>query len=393
MRQLRAFFFTSGCTVKRASVALTVAVASACLLVASVGAAQEPATPAMRRSASPALFSDWVAQKTMVVAGANFNAALYSTPKGTGYDGVAALFVQHSDGNAFLCSGALLSGGLNVLTAAHCLTNEFGVNITTSVLAVFFTPGQPATAREIIASSSTVVNPAYTGQTVDAHDVAIVKLGAAPSLGILNSAYSLYLGDPFGKTGQPVGSGATGTGVTGETQPGGFLLSDRRTGINAIDFSFTDARFNGFFNGFFGTADPYGLLADFDNGTAERNSSCILTGLQGLGFTWGANRPCGGGFRASEVIPGAGDSGGPLFVGNQIAGVASYGLSFGSGFGDSDNLLNGTFGEFSGWSSTAYNAAWIAKATTAVPEPGSFILVGAGMIALIGFAKRRPRVS
>ena len=393
MRQFRAILLTSVGTVKRASVALTVAVGSVCSLMASVGVAQESVTPATQRRSSPALFSDWVAQKTMVVAGANFNAALYSTPKGTGYDGVAALFIQHSDGNAYLCSGALLSGGLNVLTAAHCLTNEFGVNITTSVLAIFFTPGQPATTREIIASSSTVVNPAYTGQVVDAHDVAIVRLGAAPSLGILNSAYSLYLGDPFGQTGRAVGSGATGTGVTGATQGGGFQLADRRTGINAIDFSWTDARFGGFFDGYFGTADPYGLLADFDNATAARNSSCILTGLQGLGFTWGSNRPCGGGFGTSEVILGGGDSGGPLFVGNQIAGVASYGLSFGTGVGDSDNVLNSTFGEFAGWSSTAYNAAWIAQATTAVPEPGSFILVGAGMVALIGIAKRRHRVS
>ena len=391
MRQLRQFFSTAGSTLRHASMALSVAAVGVGSLVASVGLAQESVGPAMPSASRPAMFSDWVAQKTMVVAGTNFNAALYSTPKGTGYDGVAALYIEHSDGNAYLCSGALLAGGLNVLTAAHCLTNEFGVNITTNVLAVFFTPGQPATTREVIASSSTVVNPAYTGEVIDAHDVAIVKLGAAPSLGILNSAYSLYLGNPFGQTGRAVGSGATGTGATGATQAGGFSLSDRRTGINAIDFTWTDARFDGGLYNFFGTADPYGLVADFDNGTAARNSSCIVTGF--AGFTWGASAPCGGGFGTSEVILGGGDSGGPLFIGNQIAGVASYGLSFGTGFGDSDNLLNSTFGEFAGWTSTAYNAAWIASATTAVPEPSSFILVGAGLFALVGIAKRRTRVS
>jgi len=391
MRPLRQSFASAASSVKRASIALSVAAWGAGSLVASVSNAQELVGPVMPRSSSPAMFSDWVAQKTMVVAGSNFDAALYSTPKGTGYDGVAALFIQHSDGNAFLCSGALLAGGLNVLTAAHCLTNEFGVNITTNVLAVFFTPGAPATTREIIASSSTVVNPAYTGEVIDAHDVAVVKLSGAPSAGILSSAYSLYLGNPFGQTGRAVGSGATGTGATGETQDGGFLLSDRRTGVNAIDFTWTDPRFNGEFIGAFGLADPFGLVADFDNGTAAQNSACRLTSLSI--FSFGAGARCGGGFGTSEVILGGGDSGGPLFIGNQIAGVAGYGISFGTAFGDTDNELNGTFGELSGWSSTAYNAAWITQATTPVPEPSSFMLVGAGLFALVGIAKRRNRAS
>lgn len=392
MRQLRQSVCIAASSVRRVSVALSVAIAGAGSLVASMSVAQEsPVGPVMQGSASPATFSDWVAQKTMVVAGSDFNAALYSTPKGTGYDGVAALLIEHSDGKAYLCSGALLAGGLNVLTAAHCLTNEFGVNITTNVLAVFFTPGAPATTRELIGSISTVVNPAYTGQVIDAHDVAVVKLGAAPSLGILNSAYSLYLGNPFGQTGRAVGSGATGTGATGESKNGGFQLSERRTGINAIDFTWTDSRFGGFFNNYFGTADPYSLVADFDNGTAARNSSCLITGM--AGFTWGATAPCGTGFGVNEVILGLGDSGGPLFIGTQIAGVASYNVSFGTDLGDIDNEANSTFGEFAGWTSTAYNAAWIASATTAVPEPPSFILVGAGMFAIVGVTKRRKRSS
>ena len=188
-----------------------------------------------------------------------------------------------------------------------------------------------------------------------------------------------------------MGSGSTGTGATGDTQAGGFLLSDRRTGINAIDFTWTDSRFNGEFIGAFGSADPYSLVADFDDGSAARNSACRLTSLSI--FSFGANARCGGGFGTSEVILGGGDSGGPLFIGNQIAGVASYGISFGSGLGDLDDELNGTFGEMSGWSSTAYNAAWITSQTTAVPEPSSFILVGIGMFALVGISKRRNRAS
>ncbi|MEO7358783.1 MAG: trypsin-like serine protease [Gemmatimonadaceae bacterium] len=391
MRQLRQSFATAASSLRRASIALSVAVVGTGSLVANVGDAQELTVgPVVGGDSSPALFRDWVAQKMMVVAGSNFNAALYSTPKGTGYDGVAALYIEHSDGNAYLCSGALLAGGLNVLTAAHCLTNEFGVNITTNVLAVFFTPGAPTTTREFIASSSTMVNPAYTGEVIDAHDVAIVKLSAAPSPGILSSAYSLYMGNPFGQTGRAVGSGATGTGATGETQGGGFSLADRRTGVNAIDFTWADPRFNGEFIGAFGSADPFGLVADFDNGTAAQNTACRLTSLSI--FSFGASAPCGGGFGTSEVNLGGGDSGGPLFIGNQIAGVAGYGITFGASFGDTDTELNGTFGELSGWSSTAYNAAWITQATTSVPEPSSFVLLGAGMFAVAGIARRRNRV-
>ena len=393
MRVFREQGSTPALAVKRTPIALTVI--SALSLIASTTSAQTPGAE-MPTSASavdqvngaPMMFSDWVARSTMVVAGTNFNDALYATPKGGVFDGIAALFITRPDGT-FICSGALLAGGLNVLTAAHCLSNTAGVNIATAVTAVFFTPGQPASVRELIAGSSTHVNPAYTGEVIDAHDVAIVKLGASPSLAVLSAGYSLYLGDPFTQQARAVGSGATGLGTTGATLSGGFTLADRRSGVNTVDFTWTDPRFNGFFDAanFFGVADPYGLVADFDNGTSARNASCFITGL--TQFAFGANARCGGGFGTSEVNLGGGDSGGPLFINGQIAGVASYGLTFGTGFGDQDNTLNSTFGEFSGWASTSYNANWIASVTTTVPEPGSFVLVAAGLFALTGMAKRR----
>ena len=407
MHQSSPFFPCTAFTRKHTSIALSFVCALSLFASAAIaqsnasleypssasGAVEASSNTIARVGGSGSLFSDWVARSTVVVAGNNFNDALYATTKGTGYDGVAALFIERADGN-FICTGSLLSGGLNILTAAHCLSNTDGVNITNRVTAVFFTPGQPASVREFITSSATYVNPAYTGEVIDAHDVAIVTLGAAPSLGILNSSYSLYLGDPFTKQARVVGSGATGTGSTGATQPGGFTLGDRRTGVNTVDFSWTDPRFNGAFDpgvDGFGFADPYGLVADFDDGTSAHNSSCILTSL--AQFSWGSSARCGLGFGVNEVNLGGGDSGGPLFINGQLAGVASYGLSFGRGLGDIDGTLNSSFGEFSGWSSTAYNAAWITSMNTTVPEPGSFVLVGAGLFALVVIAKRRNRVS
>lgn len=326
-------------------------------------------------------FSQWVARNFVVTAG-NPNDAIYQTMKGTGYDGVAALFVRRSDGN-FLCTGALLAGTFNVLTAAHCLADELGNNVTQSVTSVFFTPGAPATTRELILSRATYVNPMYTGEVIDAHDIAIVRLDASPSNAVRKAGYSLFSGsNPF-QVAEFVGSGTTGTGSTGGTGGGGFTLADRRRALNRIDFDWNDAFFGGFFNGFFGNADPTTLVADFDNGLPENDATCLLTEV------FGFSNYCGQGQGILEGILGPGDSGGPMFINGQIAGVASYGLSFGPGFGDIDGQLNSSFGEFAGWTSTQYNDAWLSPFATVVPEPGSMALVGAGLLSLLVAAKRR----
>lgn len=334
--------------------------------------------PALAHADAPTAgtFSDWVARNYLVTAG-NPNDPLYSTMKGAGYDGIAALFVSRADGN-FLCTGALLAGTFNILTAAHCLADASGKNVTQSVTTVFFTPNGPASAREMIESKATYVNPKYTGEVVDAHDIAIVSLGSAPSLAIRNSGYQLFTGvNPF-QVAEFVGSGATGTGSTGATTPGGFLLQDRRRALNRIDFNWGDPIFGGFFDGFFGLADPYTLVADFDSGLDANDATCLAIGAF-----------CGTGLGIFEGNLGPGDSGGPMFINGQIAGVASYGLTFGKTFGDIDDELNSSYGEFAGWTSTQYNDAWLAPFATVVPEPGSITLVAAGLIGVLLVSRKR----
>ena len=122
-------------------------VMTAMTMTGSLGAQGWPAA-----GTAPSTFAQWVARNFVVTAG-NPNDPVYQTMKGTGYDGVAALFVERSDGN-FLCTGALLAGTFNVLTAAHCLADADGQNITQSVTSVFLPPAQPATTRGIIVSSA-----------------------------------------------------------------------------------------------------------------------------------------------------------------------------------------------------------------------------------------------
>lgn len=386
MYYLRPSFGTAA-RVKRVAVALAI-VASATVGGINLNAQTENVSQHTNDTDTPASFTDWVIRNTLVVAGPDFNSALYSTPTGNGFEGVAALLIEREDG-LFICSGALLAGGgNNVLTAAHCLTNSAGENIAQRVTAVFFPAGGPAGLQEVIVGGTAHIHPAYTGKGVDAHDIAVVTLSATPSSSIANSAYSLYLGNPF-TTVQAVGSGATGTGSSGETQVGGFQSNDRRTGFNKIDFSWSDAELASTFAGGADFADDvYSLVGDFDSGLAVNNTACLLM----TAFEY-ANPSCGLGFGDREVGLGGGDSGGPLFVGNQIAGVAAYNISFGMQGGDVDDMVNGSFGELSGWTSTGYNANWIAQFTTVVPEPGSMALVGMGLIAVLAIRRRRNNIS
>lgn len=372
MQHMHTFTRSASRTSGRLSVRTALACAFGAVSFGGAASAQE-----VRPSKfAPATFSEWVARNYVVVAG-NPNDAIYQTMTGTGYDGVAALFVSRTDGS-FLCTGALLAGTGNVLTAAHCLADVTGQNITQSVTSVFFTPGAPAGTRELIGSSATYVNPLYTGEVVDAHDLGIITLSALPSSGVRNAGYSLFTGsNPF-QVAQFVGAGATGTGSEGATQAGGFLLSDRRRALNRIDFNWTDPEFGGFFYNFFGAADPHSLVTDFDNGSAANDATCLAIGAF-----------CGLGQGLFEGNLGPGDSGGPLFLNGQIAGVASYGLTFGTDFGDIDDDLNGSFGEFAGWTSTQYNSAWLSPFATVVPEPGSFAMIGVGLLALYAVTKKR----
>ena len=91
--------------------------------------------------------------------------------------------------------------------------------------------------------------------------------------------------------------------------------------------------------------------------------------------------------------------GGPQFVNGKIVSVTSYGLTFGSGFGDFGGGLNSGWGEFSGYAPVGRNRAWIERLVPGafgpggvIPEPGTWAMMIAGF-GLVGAAARQRKMA
>lgn len=220
------------------------------------------------------------------------------------------------------CSGALLSSGLHILTAAHCVDSTL---INFNPVATFNLPS----GRVDVPLVDAFVHPKWNGD--NDRDIAVLKLGnLAP---IEAGRYDIYRDkDEVGQIFTTVGYGNRGVGVKGEIEGSAkstiaYFGQNRyeRAGVKFID-------------PFTGEQVKYSrneLLYDFDNGKAQNDLFGQYLGLHDLGL---------GNLESNTA---SGDSGAPSFIGNLIAGIVAFGDAFGSP-PDVDGTINSSFGEFSG---------------------------------------------
>jgi hypothetical protein len=218
-------------------------------------------------------------------------------------------------------------------------------------------------AGNVTISGTATVNPGWTGNISEGNDLSILTLNTRAPV----DGYQIYrdttLTAPIAI--KLAGYGLTGTGAGAVPGTGGTL----RAGTNTYDVIFSGTKVGGIPGG------PY--LFDFDDGTAARDSISdpTLFGVANLGTG------------ATEAMLANGDSGGPSFIGTQLAGIHSFILSPGPPH-DVSQATNSSFGEIGGDTRLANYAGWIDSVVAPVPEPHTWALVSAGLLALLVFARR-----
>jgi len=320
--------------------------------------------------------------------------------------GTVALIMEYSNGDRFICSGSVMADGRSIATAAHCVSDGAGTANPVKTTVHFYNgnPDERAVnpgASETRSVTAYFVHPEYIGEVIDQNDIAILRINKeAPASA---QRYDLFTtndltGTQFNVAGY--GTRSTTGGNNGNTPPFGARTGYLREGDNIYDYAWGDSRFQDFFTtrdttgqfagqNFFGFAEvEFSFISDFDNGLQAQDQSRRIANAIGLGPIGNTLFPINFGVGAREVGIAGGDSGGPGFVDGKLATINSYGLTFGTNFGDFGGGLNSGWGEFSGYVPVFIHTDFIA--TTAVPEPASWAMLIMGF-GLTGATMRRRR--
>jgi secreted trypsin-like serine protease len=209
------------------------------------------------------------------------------------------------------CTGSLLTGGLYILTAAHCL-NEGGVKVPpeTAVKATFKLPS----GEFSIPVSNYYIHPGWTGYESEVgNDIAILKLKKAAPSSI--EQYEINRNkNEVGKVLTKVGYGYIGVGAKGQDENSNSEAK-RYSGQNRYD-ALIDVLKNATESDMSALVLGSQLIFDFDDGSAQRDTlgrHFLRLGDRGLG--------------KNEIATASGDSGGPSFVDGRIAGISFWGYS------------------------------------------------------------------
>jgi len=284
---------------------------------------------------------------------------LHKTAIGGSSDGVGLLFLTKGL-DTYGCTGTLLTTGRHILTAAHCITDEYG-NVNLDSGSILFEDDSSDVEIDIDVDSSSA-HPDYDGDFIRGNDIAVLTLSESAPATITRNDISRSGRSPIRVVGDKFGYGLSGKGKIDLS----IDFGTKRDGTNRYD-AYADLMLTAFtlIPGIDFVSESV-MHYDFDDGSPEHDAFGYWFGLLYSNLGEGID----------EVNSAPGDSGGPTFKRSKIIGVTSYGLSIivddpTVDISDINGVVDSSFGEFSGDTNVAKYSAWIDEVTSGSDGGGS----------------------